>query len=189
MDYDPHHRIVNAWLDARLQDDFLEARTLKYVVVLEALCGLVKARHDDIPSGRVPREQWKSTGTKFLPEIKSHLLGTAPNVDAAIVEDICSLNGWGNMNRASFKATLAECLNKLGVSMHGGPIRISRVTAIRNKIVHNLNYLTDDDFKEMNWPPIRPAQQHFFVACFVDELLLRLFGMGDSWRLSTTGRC
>ena len=177
--YDPNHRIVNAWLDARLEDPFLEARTLQYAIVLEALCRLVEAKHDEVPSGRVPKGEWRLTGKKFLPLIRDHLR-TLPGVDPHVVENVCSSNGWGNLNRASFATTLAECLSKLGIAMHDGPNRIRRVTAIRNKIVHNLKYLSEDDFREhSNWPVIDPKQQHFLVACFVEELLLRLFGLGD----------
>ena len=32
--YDPDHRIVNSWLDARLEDDFLEARTLMRIPMM-----------------------------------------------------------------------------------------------------------------------------------------------------------
>ena len=38
--FDPHNRLINAWLDARTETDYLEARTLKYVVVIEALNAL-----------------------------------------------------------------------------------------------------------------------------------------------------
>jgi hypothetical protein len=32
--FDRHNRLINAWLDARTETDYLEARTLKYVVVI-----------------------------------------------------------------------------------------------------------------------------------------------------------
>jgi hypothetical protein len=38
--YDPNNRLINAWLDARTETDYLEARTLKYVVVIETLNAL-----------------------------------------------------------------------------------------------------------------------------------------------------
>ena len=54
----------------------------------------------------------------------------------------------------------------------------SRLSATR--IVHNLKYMPEDDFKEhKKWPVIDQKRQHFPVACFVEELLLRLFGLGD----------
>jgi hypothetical protein len=169
---------VNSWLDARLQNDFLEARTLKYAIVLETLCSLVESKHDDIPSRYVPKSAWRSTGAEFLPRIRDHL-STTFGLDSEPVENVCSRSNWGNLNRAGFRTTLTECLQRLGISMCDGPQRIRRVTDVRNKIVHSLNYLTGDDFEELNWPAVDATHQHFLVACLVDEALLRLFGLGD----------
>jgi hypothetical protein len=182
--YDPEHRIVNSWLDARLQIDFLEARTLKYVIILEALCQLVKSKHDDIPSTRVLKSAWRATGKEFLPRIKNHL-STSFQIELGAIEDICSKSNWGNLNRTSFRTSLAACLGRLGLSMHDEAKRINRVKDVRNKVVHSFRYLTVDDFSELKWPAVDETQQHFLVACFVDEVLLRLFGLGecisDSW--------
>lgn len=184
QNYDADRRIVNSWLDARVQADYLEARTLKYAVVLAAVCELVQAKHPDIPSRYVTRSDWRSTGRQFLPLIKQHL-ATACAVDADAVECICSNSNWGSLNRAGFRTILAECLKKLGISMHDEPSRIRRVTDVRNRIVHSFHYLTDSDFEELTWPSVSEIQQHFLVACFVDELILRLFGLGkyvsESW--------
>jgi hypothetical protein len=176
--YDPDRRIVNSWLDARLQNDFLEARTLKYAIIMESLCRLVEPKHADIPSNYVPKSKWRATGREFLPRIKDYL-ATSLRLDSCVIENVCSSSNWGNLNRAGFRTTLAECLQKLGISMHGGPERIRRVTDVRNKIVHSLNYLTAVDFEELKWPAIDATQQHFMVACFVEEALLRLFGLGE----------
>jgi hypothetical protein len=176
-DYDPDCRIVNSWLDSRLQDDFLEARTLKYAIVLEALCRLVEARHHDIPSKYVKKMIWRSAGTEFLPRIKDHL--RTFQIDTDVIEGVCSNSNWGNLNRASFRTTIVECLRRLGIEMHDGPERIRRVTDVRNKIVHSSNYLTAEEFKELKEPAIDHTGQHFLIACFVDEVLLRLFGLGD----------
>lgn len=176
--YDPDRRIVNSWLDARLQEDFLEARTLKYAIVLETLCRLVESVHADIPSNRVPKSKWRSTGEKFLPLIKDHL-ATSFGLDSLVIDNVCNKQSWGDLNRAGFRTTLAECLQKLGISMHDGSERIQRVTRVRDKIVHFLNYLSVDDIKKLKWPAISESQQHFLVACFVEEALLRLFGLGD----------
>lgn len=176
--YDPDRRIVNAWLDARLQDDFLEARTLKYAIILEAFCRLVEGKHADVHSNRIPAPEWRSIGRAMLPQIREHL-ATSFGLDSRVIENVCSSSNWGNLNRASFRTTLAECLQKLGISLHHGPERIRRVTDVRNKIVHSLNYLTADDFKDLKWPAIDAIQQHYLVASFVEEALLRLFGLGD----------
>lgn len=176
--YDPDRRIVNSWLDARLQNDYLEARTLKYAIVLETLCRRVESKHDDVPSTYVDKSAWRSTGREFLPRIKEHLADSF-GLEAHAIERICTSSNWGNLNRVGFRTNLAACLQKLGIKMHDGPERIRRVTDVRNKIVHSLSYLTTDDFKELNWPAINGDQQHSLIACFVEEALLRLFGLGD----------
>lgn len=39
--YDPNNRLIKAWLDSRTEGDFLEARTLKCVVVMEMLTSII----------------------------------------------------------------------------------------------------------------------------------------------------
>lgn len=57
--------------------------------------------------------------------------------------------------------------------------RITQFKDVRNKIVHALKYLEVTDFNELNWGPVDHTIQHFqVVAKFVDEIILRLFGLG-----------
>jgi hypothetical protein len=60
--------------------------------------------------------------------------------------------------------------------------RIRRFAEIRNKIVHQFTYMGEEDFREHGWPVMSGVQQHFFVAAFVDEVILRLFGLADHAR-------
>ena len=145
---------------------------------MEALCRLVTDKHDDIPSTYVPKPAWRSTGKQFLPRIKNHL-ETLGLPDPSAIDNVCNSSNWGNLNRTGFRAILAECLRRLGISMHNGHERIRRVRDVRNKIVHSLSYLSANGIEELKWPVVEDPQQHFLVACFVDEALLRLFGLGD----------
>ncbi|MBV6432027.1 MAG: hypothetical protein IANPNBLG_02162 [Bryobacteraceae bacterium] len=175
--YDEHYRIINSWLDARVQADFLDARTLKYAVVMEALCRFVESKHPSIDSTYFGRTPWRAAGKELLPKIKEYLerlnLG-----DADARESVCSRASWGNLNRRSFRSILAACLKELGVTLYAESRRIRRFTDVRNKIVHSFTYLSEEDQAEFNWPSVSESQQHFLVACFVDEVLLRLFGLG-----------
>ena len=56
---------------------------------------------------------------------------------------------------------------------------MSGVTDVRNKVAHSVQYLTVDDFEDLKWPAVDATRQHFLVACFADEVLLRLFGLED----------
>jgi hypothetical protein len=57
--FDPQNRIVNAWLDARTETDYLEARTLKYAVVIEALNAVTMQMDRSIPKTKVDSKTWK----------------------------------------------------------------------------------------------------------------------------------
>jgi hypothetical protein len=57
--FDPHSILVNAWLDARTETDYLEGRTLKYVVVLEALNALTTSVDKAIASKPVDTGSWR----------------------------------------------------------------------------------------------------------------------------------
>ena len=114
---DDAYRIINSWLDARLQEDFLEARTLKYVVVIEALC--------------------------------TAMLGAKVK---------------------GFETKLRETLKVLSISLCNHDDQVKNFIEIRNRIVHEFRYANSLD-------PNR--SEHFEAAAFVDEILLRLFGLGS----------
>ncbi|MCC6392357.1 MAG: hypothetical protein IT167_17290 [Bryobacterales bacterium] len=178
LTYDSEHRIVNAWLDARLQIDYLEARTLKYVVVMEALCSMIESTGTGLKATYISKKHWRQTRDEFLPKIQDYL-SACLGVASENVKDVCDTNAWSHLNRVAFRRKLIECLRHLGITLRDSQNRVKLFTQIRNSIVHNFRYMTDVDFEELNWIAMSPQEQHLFVADFVDEVLLRLFGLGN----------
>jgi hypothetical protein len=133
--FDPEHRILNAWFDARLEADYLEARTLKYVVVAEALCHIVHKVKGGNHASPVPRKHWRAAGKHFLPQLRS-FLEAYPDVTPNGLNLICDTNAWGNLNRLSFKTQLTNSLSVLGVTLPRQRRRIEEFVAVRNKIIH-----------------------------------------------------
>jgi len=93
--FDPHNRLINAWLDARTETDYLEGRTLKYVVVIEALNALTT--HADKTIATTVREPtaWK--------QLYHGVIAALP----AEAADLLTLSNWQRLNARSFRDILA----------------------------------------------------------------------------------
>jgi hypothetical protein len=174
--FDPEHRILNAWFDARVEADYLEARTLKYVVVAEALCHIVDKVKGGNHASPVAGKHWRAAGKHFLPQLRS-FLEAYPDVTTNGLNLICDPNAWGNLNRLSFATQLTNSLSALGVNLPQQRRRIKEFVAVRNKIIHQFTYLRKEDFRERKWPVRNGVAQHFIVASFIDEIMLRLCGL------------
>jgi len=163
-EFDGGNRLINSWLDARTEGDYLEARTLKYVVVVETLIALTC--HIDKSISKIMRtpEEWK-----HCYEALSRAL---PDEFATMV----TIQNWNRLNDRGFADKLQEVCKAHRIEME----RQDLVTfkKIRNAIVHSFDY--DSKVKLPNeWQVLDSPQtaQHFFVATFVDRIILQLFGL------------
>jgi hypothetical protein len=161
--FDPHNRLINAWLDARTETDYLEGRTLKYVVVVEALNELTTKADRTIARTVRDSADWK--------RIYREVVAAMPELAGSV-----TLQDWQSLNHRPFKAVLSDvcACHRIDVA----PPDLKRFNNIRNNIVHRLNY----DLKiklpsESSMADHPQAAQHSFVANFVDRIVLGLFGL------------
>jgi hypothetical protein len=168
QEYDYDNRIINAWLDCRTEIDFLEARTLKAVVVIEALNAITHSRHKDLPTKAVDAALWKSMYYKVT--------NALPTEEAA-VKALLTLANWNRLNSRAFADLLGSTLAVHNIREPEQTLKM--FARVRNGIIHRFTYPSDisgprDDGKlglGQKW-------QHFFASSFVDRLVLRLFGLG-----------
>jgi hypothetical protein len=157
--FDRQNRLISAWLDARAETDYLEGRTLKYVVVIEALVALTT--HVDKTIATTVRD------SKIMPALPP---------EAA---ELLTLQIWKGLNRRSFREKLADVCRLHGITVQ--PKDVADFSRIRNKIVHSFDYdyaiRLPNKWNIPNHP--QSVAQHFFAAEFVDRITLQLFGLGS----------
>jgi hypothetical protein len=171
--FDPHSILVNAWLDARTETDYLEGRTLKYVVVLEALNALTTSVDKAIASKPVDTGSWRLLYKQIVASMPTTIPVALP-----------TLERWQQLNSLTFRDTLSKVCEHHGIDINARDL--SLFSNIRNNIVHRFNYDLDLQLPDEWLNPAHPqAAQHFFVADFVDRVILQLFGLGKKLRLAS----
>jgi len=163
--FDPHNRLINAWLDARTPTDYLEGRTLKYVVVIEALNALTIQVDKTISTTVRNPSAWK--------QLYRDVIAALP----AEVADSLTLSNWQRLNARSFRDTLADVCSLHRITVV--PEDVAIFSRIRNAIVHRFAYDQGIPLpSQWNIPNHPQASLHFFAAGFVDRIILQLFGLG-----------
>jgi len=123
---DPHNRLINAWLDARTETDHLEGRTLKCVVVVEALIAMTT--HADKTIAKPVRD----------PVAWEQLYDTIISVLPAEAAESLSLRMWQSLNAASFRDKLAAVCERHRITV---PLAdVAAFSQVRNAIVHRFDY-------------------------------------------------
>lgn len=159
--YDPENRLINAWLDARTETDYLEGRTLKYVVVIEALNTLTGS-----VAGIRRRIHNKTVWKELHKKVTTALSG----------EPVPTLENWQRLNERYFKDILTEVCKHHKITVDPSDLRVFK--DIRNNIVHRFSYDPNVELTSAwNMPKEHQIAQHFFVAWFVDRIILQLFGV------------
>lgn len=160
--YDPHNRLINAWLDAKTETDYLEGRTLKYVVVIEAL-NAITAPVANISTKIHKKAVWKQLHRKLTEALPGEPL-------------LPTLESWQRLNEKFFRDLLAEVCEHHNVTVQ--PLDLKLFKSIRDNIVHRFSY--DPEIKlPSEWSILNEHQvsQHSFAAWFVDRIILQLFGI------------
>jgi hypothetical protein len=121
--YDPDNRLINAWLDARTETDYLEGRTLKYVVVIEALNALT-ASVANISRRIHEKAVWKQLHRKITDALPSEPL--LPNLES-----------WQRLNERSFRDLLSEVCQHHRLTVQPSDLTVFK--SIRDNIVHRFS--------------------------------------------------
>jgi hypothetical protein len=159
--------LLAAFLDARLENDYAEARGIKTVVVLEMLKDLfVDEYSEKVWEPMLPQALRRKIGTVIKTALKESDIPTEA-VDA--VRD--KLGRWD----PSFRRVLLYMIEQLGLVEDEA--RVKAIVTSRNSLVHTGQYVSvKDPSKGKNLGFADAAHEFFTLLSFVDRILLRIVG-------------
>ena len=169
-------KAIHGYIDGLMEEDFIEARALKLVIVVEHLKGiyLKKKKMTTILTSR----QFRKVQKKLKPVIQNELERQLQIVSDFKDEDLelivkSMTEHIPAMNRYSLRYTLSVMIKDLGAT----PLRddISRFVKIRNTLVHQAGFSKNEG---------SCTEQYFFIMMFVGRLLLAILqyqGYYNDW--------
>ena len=160
--------LIGAFLDARLEDDYLEGRGVKTAVALEILKNPF--------AERFTREHWDKVMPKTLRKeiVKVAVAavdekGMGDEVNRVVRETL------NQLARPSLGRMLSFMIEALDLAEEDSTV--AAATAIRNRLVHTGQFLSHSDADKAKKLSLSDAVNEFYVmSSFLDRLLLRFFG-------------
>jgi hypothetical protein len=184
--------LIDAYLDSRQDIDYLEARGVKTVVVLEMLKDIVfNLANPPIKDSLMPEK--KFTKIRKRSEIKNLLRALESEIRTAmqevgesekvVDEAVKEVSGkLGEMNRRTFQTVIAKVLDMLDVSCSEEDIIAMKNS--RNSLVHKGEFYSSrlPPIKRQNHPAYKSVQhEYFFLLNLLDRIFLKLLGYGDRY--------
>ena len=162
--------VIDTYLDAKAEGDFLEVRALKLVVAVEML----KAAYVDIQDRRslvLPADEFGSKIPEVKAEIKKIFSASTGQQRKYLYANLLGLN------RIPFSFQMRQLCRAIRMRLKDKELR--RFVASRNKLVHEGHFYCDratNDEKEKIAPLSSPVSEWFWLIHFVDRLFLRAIG-------------
>jgi len=173
---------IAAFLDARLENDYAEARGIKTVVVLEMLKELFVDEYSHyVWEPLLPQALRRRIGTVVKKALKENDI---PPEAASVVRD--KLGRWD----PPFRRLVLYMIEQLGLSEDENTVKA--VVASRNSLVHSGQFVSVKDpirGKELSFADA--GHEFFTLLSFVDRILLRIIGhtgMYTNYSDSSMGR-
>ena len=162
--------VIDTYLDAKSEGDFLQVRALKLVIAVEML----KAEYATIQGGDsfiVAREDLDAIVTALKKALKDALPNSTREQRSAIYSNLTGLN------RTPFSLQLKKLCT--AVQMALSPGELNRFVVSRNKLVHEGHFYCErathqESEKLQPLPDVR--SEWFWLLHFVDRLFLRALG-------------
>jgi hypothetical protein len=162
--------VIDTYLDAKSEGDFLQVRALKLVIAVEML----KAEYATIEGGDfliVPRRDFDARVPALKKALKTGLPNSTPEQRCAIYSNL------KGVNRTPFSLQLQRLCAAVQMSLSKD--ELDRFVASRNKLVHEGHFYceraTDQESAKLRpLPDVR--SEWFWLLHFVDRLFLRALG-------------
>ncbi len=168
--------IVDAYLDAKAERDFLQTRGAKIAVAIEKLKHAFLAASDSHVSEFIlDPNRWADLVPQVRAAVTDALRSAA--VDRNDVGMLSSAGKIRGLNRVAFAGVLKGLCQHVGLAPKPGEIDL--FVASRNKLVHAGEFYCDaatDDERKRVPPPIDATTEFFFLVSFLDRIFLKLFG-------------
>ena len=133
--YEWNGTILEMWLEARTDDDYLETRALKFVTVIEALRTVVL--RNEPPRRHLTQAAWESFLGYMIPTARFFLTASL-KLNKQQVAAITSPIRWESLNRKSFGSEISTVLGRLGVKEQSRSIRL--FVNSRNKLKWGIHF-------------------------------------------------
>jgi hypothetical protein len=165
-DWQKMNALIAAFLDARLESDYAEARGIKTVVVLEMLKNLFFDEYcKNVWDPLLPQSLKKKIGTVIKKALKENI----PSEAAGAVQD-----KMGQLD-PSFRLLLLYMIQQLGLVQDEKTVKA--VVNARNSLVHTGQFVSvKDPAKGKDLGFIDAGHEFFSLLSFVDRILLRVVG-------------
>lgn len=191
--------LINAYLDAKAENDYLEGRGIKLVVVMEMLKDSF-IRSKFITQSIINEKCFsskKSAIKSALKEaielsVKKEYEGKSKQEQVKITEEIKDkmFAKISELNRISFKEILQNLCDD--ISLQITPDDLQSIVDSRNKLIHEGKFLCQSDkiknkYKNIEtYPQFQdPTHEYFFLVNFLDKCFLKLLcykGYYINWR-------
>lgn len=168
--------LIDAYLDAKSEADFLEARGAKIAIALEALKDRFAGRPGaKVPGTRIPKAEFRKIRPKIQAAIRDIL--ESFDIGPASIEEFTEPGALTNLNRLTFGELITGVLDEIGLTVDREELR--RFVKSRNALVHVGQFecvrVAEED--ELD-PPKREAVVSEYLADvhLLDRILLRVLG-------------
>lgn len=172
---------IDAYLDARMEQDYLQMRGVKLVVAMEML----KSVFLDLPDSPVREYVINETDfEKLIPSIKAELdkIFVDNNINRSYREAIYSAKKVEGLNRRSFRHILGKLCKHIGLQVTEEDIE--HFITCRNKLIHRGRFyceIAKPEEREKCEPLPSPADEYFFLLNFLDRIFLKLLGFSGQY--------
>ena len=159
--------VIDSYLDAKSEGDFLEMRGVKLAVAVEMLkASFIEATGH--PEYMMDPEEF----ALLLPDLKAALKSS---VGAALnsPQRRCAYGHLQSLNRLQFREVLKPLCDFLGLEVNDEDL--SLFVKSRNNLIHHGRFTSDRRYKLEGTGNFNDStQEYFWLAHFVDRLFLRL---------------
>lgn len=170
---------IDAYLDSKAENDYLEMRGAKLAVVLEKL----KAVFLKLPSTQTSELILdEALFKKLRPKIKDAVSKTLEDANVEKDVRIKMHEKLGELNRRSFKDILNIFLDDIDFKPIEEDVKL--FIQCRNKLVHTGDFYCNNatpEEKSRCTPLPSPAEEYYFMVNFLDRIFLRLLGYSGQY--------
>lgn len=192
VDYELDRGIIDAYLNAKAENDYLEMRGAKLAVALEKLKA-VFLKQGTLASEFILDEKMfdENIRPKIKDAIKDAVNKALGDTDASKEARSKIYEKLGELNRRSFKDLLNIFLNDVEFKASEEDLKL--FIQCRNKLVHTGDFYcnTATSKEKSRCKPLpSPAEEYYFMVNFLDKIFLRLLGYSGQyvdWRTVVPG--
>lgn len=163
--------VIDTYLDAKAEGDFLQARALKLVIAVEMLKAEFQSARGISPLG-IPMCNYASLRKPIKEAVRNVIVDKTTDKERSII-----YSNLGGLNRITFKEQLRQLLS--AVNMEYGDDDLDHFVMSRNKLVHEGRFYCENASSQDQarvTPLGSPSKEWCWLLHFVDRLFLRASG-------------